>query len=360
MGITIKSNGKFLARVRVGGGKRESRVFDTRREAEDWIERRKTGESVIFEMTVNKWFNYWIENLMTDARVNTVLSYKSKFRTWIGPNIGMLSVKDVKPFHCMEVLNKMKAKGLKTTSIDQVRIVMHEMFTYAVENGLTAANPVTKSVKASGKVVYFKDTRCPTKKEQELFLAEAIKHKYYEAFAFVLQTGIRYGELTGLQWSDIDFEHRTMKIQRSAGYLEDHGEFVVGPPKSKNGYRDLYLTDTALEILNSLPRDSVYVFAIKGKPVKRANYNMQLKRLCEKIGIEPFSIHKLRHAFATRCIESGMRPKTLQKILGHSDITITLNYYVHISDNEMILEMREFERWAPSGHQTCKEISKAL
>lgn len=360
MGITVKPNGKYLARVRVGGGKRESRVFDTKSEAEDWIESKKNGDSFIFDMTVNKWFKYWIENLMTDIRINTILSYKSKYKTWIGPAIGRLNVRDVKPFHCMEVLNKMKAKELKTGSIDQVRIVMHEMFAYAVENGLVSTNPVTKSVKAGGKVITFQDTRCLTKSEEEIFLKEAEHRRYYEAFAFVLQTGLRYGELTGLQWGDINIEKRSMRIQRSAAYLEDHGEFVIGPPKSSNGYRDIYLTDTAINILESLPKDSIYVFARQGKPVKRANYNMQLKRISQKLGMEPFSIHKLRHTFATRCIESGMKPKTLQKILGHSDITVTLNYYVHISDNEMMLEMKEFERWAPGGNQTCKLARKAL
>ena len=360
MGITVKPNGKYLARVRVGGGKRESKVFDSKRDALNWIESRKNGDTVIFDMSVDKWFNYWIENLMSDIRINTKLSYKSKYNTWIGPIIGRCNVRDVKPFHCMEVLNNMKAKDLKPGSIDQTRIVMHEMFSYAVENGLISTNPVTKSVKVSSKIVKFQDTRCLTLQEQEEFLKEAKGRRHYEAFAFILQTGLRYGELTGLQWSDVDIEHRVMHIQRSACYIEDHGEFVIGPPKTSNGYRDIYLTDEAIRILEGLSKTSIYVFARNGKPVKRANYNMQLKRIAEKLQIEPFSIHKLRHTFATRCIESGMKPKTLQKILGHSDITVTLNYYVHISDNEMMLEMREFERWAPNGNQICKETQKAL
>ena len=355
-GLTVKENGKYLARVRVGGGKRESKVFDNKDEALNWIEKRKTGENIIFEMTVSKWFKYWIGNLMTDIRANTVVSYKSKYKTWIGPVIGNISVKNVKPFHCMEVLNRMKASDLKSGSIDQVRIVMHEMFSYAVENGLCMINPVTKSVKASGKTTKFMDTRCLSRKEQELFLEEASHHKHFEVFSFILQTGLRYGELTGLQWGDIDLDNRTMKIQRSASFLEDHGEFIVGEPKSINGYRTIFLTDTALNILKSLPKTSIYVFPIR----KRAIYNTMLKRIAQKIGIEPFSIHKLRHTFATRCMESGMKPKTLQKILGHSDITVTLNYYVHINDDQMALEMINFEAWAPGGNQTCKALSKAL
>lgn len=356
----LKPNGKYLARVRVGGGVRKSKVFESKREAENWIERTRVGEDIIFAMTVRKWFNYWIENLMTDLRVNTKISYKSKFNTWIGPAIGMISVDKVKPYHCMEVLNQMKAKGLKAGSIDQTRIVMHEMFAHAVENGLCSMNPVTKNVKASGKIVTFVDTRCLTLKEQSLFIEKAKKYKYYEAFAFILQTGLRYGELTGLQWSDIDMEARSMRIQRSASYVEDHGEFIVGEPKTKAGYRDIFLTDTAIDILKSLPKTSIYVFAVDGVPVKRAYYNKQLYYIAGRLGIEPFSIHKLRHTFATRCIESGMKPKTLQKILGHSDITVTLNYYVHVNDDQMALEMMNFSRWVPDGHQICKETRKAL
>ncbi len=351
-GISQKENGTYLARIRIKNGNRCSKVFDTLPEAKKWLSKIKSKEqpdketSMFDDISVNSWFNYWIENLMTDIRINTKLSYTSKYNTWIKPIIGRLAVNEVKPFHCMEVLNRMKQTGKKSSTIDQTRIVMHLLFAYAVENGLTTSNPVTRSVKLSGKIVIFKDTRYLTRAEQRAFMEEAKNHKYYEQFAFILQTGLRYGELTGLKWSDIDFEKRNMRIQRSASYLEDHGEFVVGEPKSKNGYRDIYLTDEALKILVSTKQDGDFVFLSNGKPIKRAIYNMQLKRICEKIGIEPFSIHKLRHTFATRCIESGMKPKTLQKILGHSDITVTLNYYVHISDNELANEMTRFSEMA--------------
>ncbi|SFU33836.1 tyrosine-type recombinase/integrase [Butyrivibrio sp. INlla21] len=347
-GISQKENGTYLARVRVGSGNRCSKVFDTLPEAKRWVSKVKGSEekesSIFDDISVNNWFNYWIENLMTDVRINTKVSYKSKYNTWIRPSIGRLSVKEVKPYHCMEVLNKMKLSDKKSSTIDQTRIVMHLLFAYAVENGLCQSNPVTRSVKLSGKIVVFKDTRYLTREEHRIFLEEAKKHKYYSQFALILQTGLRYGELTGLKWSDIDFERRNMRIQRSASYLEDHGEFIIGEPKSKNGYRDIYLTDEAIDILLSTDKQGEFVFLNKGKPIKRAVYNMQLKRICEKANIEPFSIHKLRHTFATRCIESGMKPKTLQKILGHSDITVTLNYYVHISDNELANEMNKFSQ----------------
>lgn len=72
----------------------------------------------------------------------------------------------------------------------------------------------------------------------------------------------------------------------------------------------------------------------KGEPVKNSTYDTAMFKICVKIGIKHFSMHVLRHTFATRCIEGGMMQKTLQKILGHSNIGITMNLYVHITEDE--------------------------
>lgn len=79
--------------------------------------------------------------------------------------------------------------------------------------------------------------------------------------------------------------------------------------------------------------DQVF-FCRKGEPVKNSTYDTALFKLCDKVGIKRFSMHILRHTFAIRCIEAGMMPKTLQKILGHSNIEITMNLYVHITEDE--------------------------
>lgn len=356
-GITVKPNGKYLARVRTRQG-RIGKTFEDKDSAIKWIAEMRSKD-VVSDcsplMILNSWFIFLTESFLTDIRVNTLLSYKSKYNTWIGPELGSLRMCDIKPYHCMNVLNKMKEKGRKASTIDQVKIVMHIIFEYALENEIVRVNPVTKSVKIATKITPFVDSRFLTRQEQIIFLEEAKNHKYYDEFRFVLETGIRYGELTGLQWGDIDFDRRRLTICRQGSYLEDHGEFVVGPPKSEKGYRELYLTDTALEILKGRKKTSIYVFTTpSGEHVHRSYYNRMLTRICKKCGIRPFSIHKLRHTFATRCIESGMKPKTLQKILGHSDVTITLNYYVHVGDDEIAREMEIF-----SGYQVGTTICQS-
>lgn len=78
-------------------------------------------------------------------------------------------------------------------------------------------------------------------------------------------------------------------------------------------------------------------------PMRNRNYNLCLENACRRIGIERISMHILRHTFATRCIESGMKPKTLQKILGHANISVTMDLYVHLTEDEKIQEMKAFE-----------------
>ena len=341
-GISQKKNGKYLARKRIGGGQRISKEFDSLSGAKAFL----AGSDV---MTVDKWFIFWIENLLTSLRQNSRIDYTSRYNTWIKPVIGDMDITLVTPINCIEVLNNASSAGRKPSTVHKIKMVMHQMFLYAVDSKIIVSNPVTALVKVVSATPSYEEMRFLTTYEQKLFL-DAVKGRRHEnQYRFVLQTGLRYAELTGLKWSDVDIRARKLKVRRSAYFIEDHKEFVVGEPKTSNGYRDIYLTDEAIRVLCAEKKlrkeassyDSEFIFlGLNGRPITRSIYNRQLKDICRKIGIDPLSMHKLRHTFATRCIESGMKPKTLQKILGHSDVTITLNYYVHITNDEMASEMR--------------------
>ena len=80
-----------------------------------------------------------------------------------------------------------------------------------------------------------------------------------------------------------------------------------------------------------------------GEPVKNSTYDTNLYKICEKAGIKPFCMHALRHTFATRCIERGVNPKSLQKILGHAQLSTTMDTYVHVTDDSLELAMKIFE-----------------
>ena len=90
--------------------------------------------------------------------------------------------------------------------------------------------------------------------------------------------------------------------------------------------------------------DLVFVNWRTGTPNKNSSYDTHLYKLCEEAGIRHFSMHVLRHTFATRAIEAGVQPKVLQQLLGHSSIKITMDRYVHVTNESMLNEIQKFEK----------------
>ncbi len=305
--------------------------------------------------TVDAWYHYWIDNVKGDnIRFNTRRNYNERYDKNINPLIGDMLLKDVKPLHCQNVLNQM-AERYANSVIEHSRLVMWMMFDSAVENELISKNPVTKSVKCtSGRKP--KEMRALTIEEQRLFLETVKGTSNYNQYALLLQTGLRTGEMIGLRWSDVDFENRVLHIRRTMEYRHSVGEWRIGEPKTKNSIRDVPLTQEAINILKNQKeklksmkvrpiefKDIVFLCR-NGTPTKNSAYDTKLFYYCDKAGIPRFSMHVLRHTFATRCIESGMRPKTLQMILGHSNIGITMNLYVHVTDDEKAKEVQNIEK----------------
>lgn len=353
VGISQRKDGLYTARYTDKFGKRRQKYFKKLQECRNWLANEvfnnAHGTSTFDGITVSGWFDYWIENIKGNAKYNTISSYRNRFKQNILPCIGEKVLADIKPLHCQDVLNQMVSSGYKISTINLARTAMKTLFDDAVENELIAKNPVTKSVRCSIQDKEPEPHKAMTIDEQERFIEEIKKYSYYHQYAFVLQTGIRVGELTGLKWSDIDFENRYMHVSRTLNY--NNGEWIESGTKSKSGVRDIPLTDDAVTILNQLLKVKRKIVQIqyndfiflsnKGTPITRAAYFRNLDKISKKINIPHISMHTLRHTFATRCVEAGMKPKTLQSILGHSSIDITMDVYVHIMDNTKAKEIND-------------------
>lgn len=359
VGICQIKNGKYVARFTKRNGKRIKREFFKLQECRKWMADAQFDDehgNVLNgdDPTVEAWYRYWIDNVKGDnIRYNTRRNYNERYEKNIKQHIGDMLLKDIKPLHCQNVLNNMSEKYANSV-IEHSRLVMWMMFDSALENELITKNPVTKSVKCtSGRKP--KEKRALTIDEQRLFLETVKDSSNYNQYAFVLQTGLRVGELIGLRWSDIDFKNKILHIRRTMEYRHCYREWRIGEPKTKNSVRDIPLTHEAINILKNQKErlkkikiipiefsDTVFLCK-KGTPTKNSAYDTKLFYYCDKAGIPRFSMHVLRHTFATRCIESGMRPKTLQMILGHSNIGITMNLYVHVTDDEKAKEIENIE-----------------
>lgn len=349
-GIVQRANGTYQARFVDKFGKRRQKKSKKLQEVRQWLADatyidKHSDLDQAADMLVDAWFDYWIGIKKQTVRPNTVRNYSERYERNIKGVIGNKLLTDVKPIHCQKIFSDMADEGYKTTTIYQTRIALYNMFEFARENDVLIANPCKKSLKSDmGKPSDKKEAL--TIDVQKKFLEAVVGYSYENQYRFVLQTGLRTGELIGLKWSDIDFENRTMKIERTMEYRYKVGEWRVGPPKSKSGYRTIPLTDEAIRILENqrsknkslklVPMEwkDIVFLCRKGTPVKNSTYDTGLFKYCDRVGIPRFSMHVLRHTFATRCIEGGMKPKTLQKILGHSNIGITMNLYVHITEDE--------------------------
>ena len=376
-GIYQRKDGKYSARYYAKDGKRKEKYFNTLPEAKNWLADAKYEDrhNLIVadpKMTVDKWFSYWIENIVCDLAPNTLRNYRERYKFNIQPVIGAMCIGDVKPMHCKAVLNRMETAYAGST-IRQTYIAMGTFFKSAVMNDIIGKHPMngvryTKPVRAVDDIKYL------TVAEQEQFLKAAERSHNYRQYALLLETGLRTAELIGLTWDSIDWKKRTLTVNKSLEYRHKEGYWRAGPPKTKKSYRTIPLTEKAYQILKScyderttrkeapslsevleytdsrtgerrcmVMRDLVFINYRTGEPNKNSSYDTHLYKLCDEAGIKHFCMHALRHTYATRAIERGVQPKVLQQLLGHASIQTTMDRYVHISDDSLLKAVHQFE-----------------
>ncbi|MEX0751167.1 MAG: site-specific integrase [Dehalococcoidia bacterium] len=182
--------------------------------------------------------------------------------------------------------------------------------------------------------------------EEARALLRAAEGDRFEAlYVVALTTGMRQGELLGLQWKSVDLKRQTLAVR---GSLERGVKtLTIGEPKTRTSRRQVHLTPAAVEALRqhrvrqheerlavgSAWEDNELVFCSEiGTPVSASNLlNRSFRRLLERAGIEPIRFHDLRHTAATLLLEQGMHPKIVSEMLGHSTIAITLDLYSHVT-----------------------------
>lgn len=190
--------------------------------------------------------------------------------------------------------------------------------------------------------------------QQKQFLQAIKGHKLEVLFLIALGTGLRLGEILGLKWEDIDFNNSTLSVKRSLKRvsfinkdLTKEYKVIEQEPKTSNSYRTVPIPKDILiklkehkktqnkEILKygNLYNNNSYIFCNKlGYPLDSKQPTRNLQSILKKLDIEPIKFHGLRKTYATRLFEANVQPKTVQSLMGHSDISITMNIYTQVME----------------------------
>ena len=310
------------------------------------------------KLTVSDWFYSWLfDYRKQDLKPKSFQRYHGIYKNYIeNTDFGNIKLNDLRTTHLQSHYKKLLDNGVTPTTIRQINTNLKTCLNEAERQGYIQKNwckLVTLPKKEDNKEV-----KVLTKQEQEKFL-EAIKgHELELLYIVALGTGLRIGEILGLKWSDIDFKNNELHVNRSlqkAAIYEDDKivryEVQETTPKTKNSLRTIPVPQNIIKKLIAHKKEQNelilllqeeydnknYVFCNKlGKPIEDKRPGRNLKTILTSISIEPIKFHALRHTYATRLFEAGIPPKTVQHLMGHSDIETTMNIYTHVMKEQKL------------------------
>ena len=277
----------------------------------------------------------WKEYKRPYVKQSTMAAYVLILENHILPTFGednSLPEQSVQAF----VLHKIES-GLSTKSVKDILIVLKMVMKFGV--------------KKEWMTYYEWDIKYPPSSENKVLdVLSVTNHRkilnhIQSHFTFMglgiyisLSTGLRIGEICALKWSDINVTDGILTVNRTIERIyiiegeKKHTELVINTPKTKNSCREIPMNKELLGRLKPLKKvvnDDYYILTNDERPTEPRTYRNYYKRLMEKLDIPKLKYHGLRHSFATRCIEVGCDYKTVSVLLGHSNISTTLNLYVH-------------------------------
>lgn len=290
---------------------------------------------MVKEKTINQITEEWKEEKKKYVKKSTYAAYQLLIQNHIKPYFGDLyevNEEKVQQF----VFDKLDA-GLSEKTIRDIIIVLKMILKFGIKNGYLEYVQI--------------DAKFPSKQEKKNLdvLSKADQKKFMEHlrnnFTFknlgifiCLSTGMRIGEICGLRWCDVDTAEGVIKVRHTLQriYIIEgetrHTELLLDTPKTANSVRDIPMSSELLKMLKSLNKvvnENYYVISNDIRPIEPRTYRNYYKKLCKQLDIPELKFHGLRHSFATRCIESKADYKTVSVLLGHSNISTTLNLYVH-------------------------------
>ncbi len=271
----------------------------------------------------------WLQEVHKRRKYSTYIKYSEVYEKHIQPMLGSLSPAGFTPENISQVFtsDQIISRSLSAS----ISCVMNQIMKYGVEKyGVTPCKWKPEAERKQRTEVetltFSEQSRLIKWLHEDMDISKA-------GILLCMTTGIRLGEICALKWEDIDLENNVLHIHRTVQRISIKGSdrktmLLEGEPKSCFSKRKIPLSDYIVEVLRVYQKDEGYLLQ-KAKPMEPRTYQNRYAKYLEEAQIPRTNFHILRHTFATNCIHNGIDIKSLSEIMGHSDVRITLNRYVH-------------------------------
>ncbi|WP_265460130.1 tyrosine-type recombinase/integrase [Enterococcus sp. HY326] len=281
----------------------------------------------------SEWLAYWIDKIEKKRVKKTTLSIYSRLvEVYINPSIGDLLLNEISSKKIDKFLEELQEKDLAPGTVRNIFNVVKKSLVDAYQQGYIREFPC-KSVQLPKLIKHEVNTL--TLAQQKKLECTALKETSCSAIIIALYSGMRIGEISGLQWRDIDFDEDMIYIRRTVSRIfsldsvQTKTELTVGSPKSASSIRKIPIAKNLKNYLQEKRKNatSEYVIESSKELTEPRTITNRFKRILVETNLENINFHTLRHTFATRCLEQGMDIASLSKILGHQSTKMTLDTY---------------------------------
>lgn len=300
------------------------------------------------------WIYEWLIDKKEYIKESTYANYSNNIFNHIIPKLGNIYIQDLNHKTIQDfLLNLFKSGrkdgsgGLSEKTIKDITIIIKGSLRKAINEEKIRHFELTFN--------YPKDN-----KDSKIYILS--KHEQNKLTNYVLEnltnrnigllislySGLRIGELCALQWNDIDFKKNILSVNKTIQrvYIKDKdnniSKVIITTPKTKNANREIPINKEFLELLKKIKtKDDDYIITGSSKYLEPRTYRKYFNKVLKQVKIKQFNFHSLRHTFATNCISLGVDYKTVSELLGHANVNITLNLYVHprLSQKKKCIDM---------------------
>jgi len=341
-----RSDGRWVAAVSLGDGKRVHRYAKTRADAATKLAAvLKTAQDQLpippERGTVGQFLEDWLANTAKrTVRPSTFVSYEGLVRVHLVPELGKVPLIKLSPQHVERMINRKLAAGLSPRRVEYMRAVLRRALNDALRWGLVARNVATLVTPPRAERYEIR----PLDPEQARRFLDTVRGDRLEAlYSVALAVGLRQGEALGLRWQDVDFDKGVIYVRRALQRIG--GSLQLVEPKTTRSRRAVVLPTTvttalqqhrARQVAERLAAGSEWIDADlvfctpMGRPLDASNVTHAFQKHLARAGLPRQRFHDLRHACASLLLAQGVSPRVVMEILGHSQVALTLDTYSHV------------------------------